>query len=170
MENESKFYLIVQGEKVEVGEEVYREYVRPVRKDQRRKRRDRKCLVIGKKWQNGKMQIVRCQIDCNACPYAVNGKPNGSTLSLDEMQEKGFEIEDADLDLEADCVEAETKEEMKEQLHKAIMLLTPRQQEMVRLIYFEGKTQKEVAEHFGIKQPTVQQAVKRLIATLKKFF
>lgn len=170
MEGKKEFYLTVRGEKVAVSEEVYREYVRPVRKDKRRQRRNRKCLVAGKKWKNGKVQIVRCRAECSTCPYAVNGKPSGSTLSLDDFKEKGFEIENTEFDLEADYAEEDSKNEMKERLHKAIMQLTPRQREMVRLVYFEGKTQKEVAEHFGIKQPTVQQAMKRIIAALKKFF
>lgn len=165
MEEKKEFYLFVKGEKVVVSEEVYREYVRPVRKEQRRKRRGMRCKIIGKKGN-----LVRCQNDCTRCAYANNGKPCGSTLSLDEFREKGYEIENKELDLEADLIEEDTARDRKERLHKAIAQLNPRQQEIVRLIYFEGKTQKEVADYLGIKQPTVQEAIKRIIASLKKYF
>lgn len=165
MEEKKEFYLIVKGEKVVVSEEVYREYVRPVRNEQRKKRRDMRCKVIGKKGN-----LVRCQNDCTQCSYANNGKPCGSTLSLDEFKEKGYEIENKELDLEANVIEEETARERTEKLHNAIGKLNPRQQEIVRLIYFEGKTQKEVADYLGIKQPTVQEAIKRIIASLKKYF
>ena len=39
MENK-KFYVTIKGKQIEVTEEVYREYVRPIRNEQRQKRRD----------------------------------------------------------------------------------------------------------------------------------
>lgn len=169
MEKKKEFYLIVKGEKVKVNEEVYREYVRPLRREQRQKRRSWRCLVVGRKWKNGKVQIVRCQEDCSACPYSVNGKPNGSTLSLDRFKEEGYEIEDKELDLEEDYIEEETRHEREEKLHKAISRLNPRQQEMVQLVYFEGLTQEEVAVRFGIDSSSVRHSMMRIKATLKKF-
>ena len=37
-----------------------------------------------------------------------------------------------------------------ERLQEAIKLLTPRQQEILRLMYIEGKTQKEIAGVYGV--------------------
>lgn len=49
-----------------------------------------------------------------------------------------WEIEDKELDLEAKYIEEETQKEEKEKLYEAISKLTVRQQEFVRLIFFEG--------------------------------
>ena len=164
MEEKKEFYLLIRGEKVVVSEELYREYVRPVRNDQRKKRRNKRCRIVGKKGN-----LIRCQNDCSKCSYAKNGKPNGSTLSLDEFKDKGYEIENRELDVEADYIAEETRREQKEKLHKAIKQLNPRQQEIVRLIYFEGKTQKEVCEKFGLSKQAVSDVVKRIIFSLKRF-
>ena len=164
MEEKKEFYLTVKGEKVAVSEEVYREYVRPVRKEQRKKRRDARCKVVGIKGN-----LVRCHNDCSNCPYAKNGKPNGKTLSLDEFKDTGYEIENRELNVEADYIAEETRQEQKEALHKAIKQLNPRQQEIVRLIYFEGKTQIEVANLYGVNKSAVSHSLERIYATLRKY-
>lgn len=53
-------------------------------------------------------------------------------------------------------------------IKEAIKKLTPRQQEMVRLLYWEGKTQKDLCEIYGVKKQTISDAVKRIHDTLRK--
>ena len=60
-----------------------------------------------------------------------------------------------------------TKEEYAE-LHKAIRQLTPRQQEVVKMIYFEGKTQEDVRKRFGIAKSSMSEVIDRIHASLKK--
>ena len=62
MENkeQKQYYVTVNGQKVPVTEEVYREYVRPVRARQRAEKRNEKCYVRGKRWER-----VRCTKDCS---------------------------------------------------------------------------------------------------------
>ena len=50
----------------------------------------------------------------------------------------------------------------------ALKQLNERQQEMVQMVYFEDKTQDEVAEHYGISKQAVSNAMQRIYATLKK--
>ena len=54
------------------------------------------------------------------------------------------------------------------ELKKAISLLTPRQQEMVRLIYWEGKSQTELCKIYGVKKQAISDAMKRIHRTLQK--
>ena len=77
MENK-KFYVTIKGEKIEVTEEVYRAYVRPIRKEQRQKRRDWKCRVVGPKGN-----LIRCPNKCEECPYAKAGSPKESQSQMD---------------------------------------------------------------------------------------
>ncbi len=54
-------------------------------------------------------------------------------------------------------------------IQDAIKKLTPRQQEMVRLLYWEGKSQKDLCEIYGVKKQTISDAVKRIHDTLRKY-
>lgn len=157
---DKRFYLTIKGQQVEVSEEVYRAYVRPIRAEQRRKRREWKCQITGKK---GK--LVRCQKDCRECPYAQSGNNAlGNKLSLDRMKDDGVEIEDRRLDVEQNYIDEEEKRE----LYSAIAKLTPRQKELVRLFYFDGMTQEEIAKKLGVAQATVSVTLERAIENLKK--
>lgn len=163
MENnkDKTYYLMIGGQRVGVSEEVYRAYVRPIRAEQRRKRREWRCQVKGK---NGK--LVRCDKDCKECPYALSGQNAlGNRMSLDRMKDDGIEIEDRKLDVEQNYIDEEEKRE----LYAAIARLTPREKELVRLIYFDGKTQDEVAEQFGVSQQAISKALSKIIEKIKNF-
>ena len=164
MENK-KFYVTIKGKQVEVTEEVYREYIRFMRVERSRRLRAWKCKIVGPKGN-----LIRCPNRCSECAYARAGmNPTGNNLSLDEFKECGVEIEDKLLDLERDIIEAEECLEKEQTLHKAIQQLMPRQQEIVRMIYFEGKTQEEVAFLYGVDGSAIRHAMQRVYARLKKF-
>ncbi len=166
MNEKKEFYVTIKGEKVMVSEEVYRAYIRPLRAERLRKLRAWKCKIKGKKGN-----LVRCQEDCSKCPYALAGKnATGNTLSLDEFKEDGVEILDRTIDLETTYIENEERTSNQDRLHKAILQLTPRQQEMVRMIYFEGKTEQEIADKYGITQQAVHNALKKILSRLKNIF
>lgn len=159
-----EFYVTVQGKKVLVSEEVYRAYVRPIRAEQRRERRAWKCQVVGSKGN-----LVRCKGKCSECQYAINGnKAIGNVLSLNKLLEKGIEIADEHLNPEELYIEKENRTDVQIQVHKALAQLTPRQQEMVWLIYFEGKTQEEVSEYYGVSKQAISNAMQRIYKALGK--
>ena len=165
MSKNKEFYVTINGKKIVVNEEVYREYVRPIRAIQRQQRRAWKCRIVGKKGN-----LIRCPYKCSECPYAMAGNlPQGSVLSLDVFRERGIEILDEGFDLERMYIEKEDRTSCQEQIHKAISELTPRQQEIVRMIYFEDKTQKEVAKFYGVDGSAIRHAMQRIYASLKKF-
>ncbi len=161
MENENKrFYLKIRGQEVEVSEEVYRAYIQPVRAERRRKQRAFRCKIKGKKGN-----LVRCQKDCRECSYALSGhNALGNNLSLDRMKDEGIDIEDRRLDVEQNYIDEEEKRE----LYAAIAKLTPRQKELVELIYFDGMSQEKVAKKMGIASSSVRHAMQRIYATLRK--
>ena len=89
MENK-QFYIRVNGQEVEVTEEVYRAYVRPVSALRRRERRESRCLVKGRRYG-----LVRCKADCGKCPYySAGNKLRGGVLSLDALREAGYDFPD----------------------------------------------------------------------------
>lgn len=160
---QKKFYVTVNGQKVEVSEEVYRAYVRPVRAQQRTEKRNRRCKVKG-----ARLGLVRCKGNCSECEYAKSGKAFGGVeQSLESLFEAGFEVA-SELDLEADLLAAEERKEQVKKLHSAIACLTERQQYLIREIYFNGRTQGEIAAAMGATKQAVSNAVRRALASLKK--
>ena len=74
--------------------------------------------------------------------------------SLEEDMENGIDYEDKHTYGDFSFDDMEDK-----QLQAAIKLLTPRQQEILRLMYIEGRTQKEIAKRFGVDKSAISHAV-----------
>ena len=166
MEEGKKRSLTIGKETIEVSEEVYRAYMRPIKAEHQRKRRQWKCKLLSK---NGG-HFLRCTQRCESCAYYMAGNNAlGNNLSLDKMAEDGVYIEDRAQDLENRYIEKETESEEYQKLYAAIARLTKRQREFVALIYFKGKTRKEVARLYGIDSSSVRHALTRIKKTLKIF-
>ena len=159
---QKQYYVTVKGQKVPVSEEVYRAYVRPARAQQRTEKRNKRCQVKGERFG-----LVRCKDNCAECPYAEKAV-FGSEQSLEALAESGFESPAA-TDMEADLLAAEEKEEQAKRLQSAIACLTERQQYLIREIYFNGKTQKEIAEEIGATKQPVSNAIHRALTSMKKY-
>lgn len=75
MENKDKsFTLKIGGKEIEVSEEIYRAYIRPVRSEQRQKRREWKCVLMSEKGRH----YVRCKKQRDVWEVSTN------TYRLDE--------------------------------------------------------------------------------------
>lgn len=165
--NKHKFIIKVRGEEVEVSEEVYRAYVRPVRAEQRRKRREWKCNVLSK---NGG-HYVRCNKNCETCAYYQSGHNTlGNKLSLDRMADEGVDLGDPAQDVETLYIEKETKREEIKKLREAISSFTEKEQEIIKLLYFENKTLGEVAKIFAVSHQAISKKAKKIIKKIKLFF
>lgn len=77
-------------------------------------------------------------------------------------------IPDESPNAEEKFIEEETCLEKLQLLKEAISQLEPRQQEMIKLVYFDGLSQDAVAEHYGIKKSSMSDAMQRIYASLKK--
>ena len=55
-------------------------------------------------------------------------------------------------------------------MHDAISKLTPRQQEIVNLMYFDGLTQEEIRKKLGIAKSSMSEVFARIHASLKRFY
>ena len=167
MENKGKrFVLKIRGQEVEVSEEVYRAYVRPIRAEQRQKRRQWKCQKLSETGGH----YVRCKERCENCPYYLAGNSAlGNVTSLDKLVDCEVEIEDRESDLEANYIERETQEEEYANLHAAIATLTRKEQRLINLIYFEGKTIDEVGAMLGVSHQAISKAKKKIIEKIRKF-
>ena len=157
------FYIVVKGQKITVSEEVYRAFVRPIRAQQRKARRDRKCKVKGER-----LGLVRCKENCSVCPYATDGNTNGAELSLEGLIESGYEVP-SDVNIEENFILQEEYSEKAAALRKGIQILNERQKFIVKEIYFKGKSKSAVAKQLGIHPSALSQALHRILDKLKKF-
>lgn len=165
MAEEKKYTIKVRGKNVEVSEEVYRAYIQPIRTEQRRKRREWKCNLIHKH------HYYRCDKKCEECPYFLAGQNAvGNKLSLDLMADNGIDIVDTEMDVEEKHIEEETKNEELKKLYIAISQLTDKEQEFIKMVYFEEKTTIEIGKMFGISHQAVSKIKKKILKKLKLFF
>ena len=92
-----------------------------------------------------------------------------SIYSLEAItEENGVELIDGTTNIEKQMIEQETIAERNKWLYKAIHKLTPRQQEIIYKVYFEGKSQREVAEEIGITEGTLSLTLNSAISNLEK--
>lgn len=129
-----EYYIDVNGEKILVTEEVYRAYYRPVWVEHKREERRRKCRL-----PNG----TRCNKKCSECTMMKNG----SDLSLDSLDEDiGFEPQS-----DYDVASTFEKRELLQRLHTVLDELEDIDREILKLRYYESKSEREIATIVGFK-------------------
>lgn len=166
MEEGKKRSLTIGNETIEVSEEVYRAYMRPIKAENQRKRRQWKCRVLS---ENGG-HYYRCNNRCEACAYYLAGNNAlGNHLSLDKMVEDGVFIEDKSLELENNFIEKETNKEEYKKLYEAIKKLTEKEKSLLKLLFYKHKSTVEVSVILGVSQQAISKAKMKIIKKLKLF-
>ena len=94
-----------------------------------------------------------------------NYQRNTVTLNTDDSR-----FAEADLNPEVIMISREERAEKQAALQKAIRSLTPNQQEVVTLYYFDGMNQSEIASTLDIAQQNVSRILARSQRALKKYF
>lgn len=166
MEEDKKRSLTIGKETIEVSEEVYRAYMRPIKAERQRKRREWKCRVLS---ENGG-HYYRCNNRCEACAYYLAGNNAlGNHLSLDKMVEDGVYIEDRAQDLENRYIEKETESEEYQKLYEAIKKLTEKERSLLKLLFYKHKSTVEISAILGVSQQAISKAKMKIIKKLKLF-
>ena len=99
--------------------------------------------------------------------YEANRRYHRRIVSLDREDEDG-KLQDIP-DNSPTVLENILEELRIQEIKDAVAKLTERQQEFVRLIYHEGKSQIEVAEIYGITESAVSHAMDRIHNSLRRF-
>lgn len=86
-------------------------------------------------------------------------------VSLEQLRNNGYELESK----EKTPIEQCEREELIAGIHTAINKLTHDQQEVVRLFYFENKTQTEIAKIRGVHKTAVNKQLQRALNQIRKF-
>ena len=85
--------------------------------------------------------------------------------SLEKSLENGWDVVDPSADVFADVEKKETYAK----LYAAIATLTPAQQLLIKKVFWEGKTQTEIAEQEGVARCSINKRLTRILQKLKKF-
>ena len=96
-----------------------------------------------------------------------------SGMELESIYQTNYQSDGSDVYL-IDKIKSEEDESEKliekVALMEGINLLEDREQELIRLRYFEEKTQAQIAEKFGISQVQVSRLEKKILASLRNYW
>lgn len=148
-----QYYLTIDGQEVNVSEEVYRAYKRPIWAEHKRNDRQKLCQV-----SDGKGGLKRCTEDCSKCSRTKEG----GLLSLDGLEEAGFSVNDH----AQDVAEIVAEKLLLEELFKALEELDPNSHRICKLL-MEGHSKREIARIMSIPQSSFEYQFKKLMGSLK---
>ncbi len=94
----------------------------------------------------------------------VERKETRRTQSLNASLSNGFEIVDEDADVFKDLLRKMTREQVRE----AIRALEPQQQWLVNEIFFNGRTQVDIAIELDIKPQAITNRLQKIFEKMKK--
>ena len=134
------WHLTIENKVVEVTEEVYRAYKRPLWADHKRKEREKRCLI-----SNGKGGLKRCTGDCSQCTK----QRTGSVLSLEKFNDDGFDVPDS-----INIDELVMDKLLLEELFAALDELDPENRRIMELFSI-GKSEREIAAIIGLSQKAI---------------
>lgn len=165
-------FIMLEGKRTPVyfveieDEQLYRELMRPIWKEEKELQRSKKCAVSN---ENGK--LVRCDGNCSACPHAKSGTP----ISLDAMEETGgfrstqdgVHRQQDSATYTASAAEIVENAILLEALWEHIRTLSAENQTIITM-FSEGATETEIAQAVGMKQTTVSYRKRQILKNLKK--
>lgn len=102
-------------------------------------------------------------VDLSRKEYNNNQTETRRHISLDGMDYEG-ELFTDDTDIEYLLIQNQNSET----LHEAIWTLLPQQKELLRKVYFEGRTIVSIAQEEGVSKQSVHERLNRALKKLKK--
>jgi len=87
-------------------------------------------------------------------------------ISMDALQEKGYQFEDHNSMIEEKLIE----DELRKTLLQGCDSLSVAQKELLRMIYIENKSLKEIAEDMNVTYQAVQNRHTKILRRLRKSF
>lgn len=96
--------------------------------------------------------------------FLSNRRYSRRTQSLEHSLDNGWDIEDPILDISEICEDRETANK----LHIAISSLSPSQQLLLKKVFWEYKTQKEIAQEENVSLVAIHRRLERILGRLKK--
>lgn len=147
------WHLTIDGQVIEVTEEVYRAYKQPLWAEKKRQEREKRCII-----SNGKGSTIRCTADCSTCKE----QRTGSVLSLDKFKDDGLDVPGS-INIEDILLDKMLLEELFEALEE----LDPENRLIIDLFSI-GKSEREISANVGLSQKTINKRKAKLFEQLKE--
>lgn len=147
------WHLTIEGQVIEVTEEVYRAYKQPLWAERKREEREKRCII-----SDGKGGTKRCTADCSTCKE----QRTGSVLSLDKFKDEGLDVPGA-INIEDILLDKMLLEELFEALEE----LDPENRLIIDLFSI-GKSEREISANIGLSQKTINKRKAKLFEQLKE--
>ena len=155
----SRFFIPVDGNPVEVSEEVYRAYFQPVWSTRYHAQRHGECRCT-------RGQLKKCDGVCPGCPfYAARKKVSIDTPISGE--DEGLTLGDTLADNTPTAESMLTEKELLNTLYEELDRLDPDGRRICELI-MQGKTEREIAAGMGKRQSTVNYQKRRVLSILRE--
>ena len=152
---DGKFYVWCKDHYEEVNEAVYRTIMQDVWREEKRQQRMWRC-------KDG--QGIRCNKDCEMCDiYRYGEGPNGSDVSLDQMQEES-DFEPMGSEGHEDAVILKI---VLDALIEELDSIIPDSRRIIEMIRDE-EMEKDVAKELGIAKTTLNYRKRKVIAFLRE--
>lgn len=136
MADKEKYMIKIQGNLIEVSEDVYYAYFHMERQERTQEEKQQRNAVV-----------------------SYDALDDGETVGLENIA-----------DLSAPSMEERSiAKEMYERLHHAVAALPRAERELIRAIYFEGKTEREYAKQQGCSQNKIFKQRVKTLSKLKMF-
>ena len=159
MENNAKRYLIpVNGQLIEVSEEVYKEYYRPIWRTRKRAQLAGSCACP-------KSQLWKCDGECQLCSFSATGDQVSLSTPIG-----GDHGEIPLSDRICDDVTPESRLFRKDLIEALYSALTQLDSDSRQLCFYimQGKTEREIASTMNLSQSTLHYKKQKTLAILRK--
>lgn len=162
-DSQKKVYVKSLNAWIEMDEEVYRAYQRPIDAHRKRMQYHKRCICP-------KSEFWKCDADCGFCRYVMCGDAS----SLDELLEgkSAGSFEDARLADNATLEEAFLIKEDFRKLHQLLDRLEELDPELRRIcdLFMDGADERSIASELGFKsQSSVNYRKKKAFDQLRKW-
>ena len=160
MSNEAKKYFIrVEGNPIEVSEEVYRAYFQPIWKTRYHAQKNGECRC-------SKAQLWKCDGICPGCPFYAAGKKVSIDTPIggeDDELTFGDTLADDTLSVESKLMDKELLDALYDELNR----LDSDDRRICELI-MQGNTEREIAAAMGKRQSTINYRKHKVFSILRE--
>lgn len=162
---DKKFFVPVSGQWVEVSEEIYYEYYRPIWRTHEYAQRHGQCRCR-------KSDIWKCDGICQGCEFYTAGNQISFDGTVDEEEGDDLMLENAIADEASPLEEIITDMELLDALYEELERLESERRQICELLM--QYSEREAAEMMGIPRSTFKRKWSRvqkyLKARLKKYY
>lgn len=160
MSNNDKHYFIpVNGTPIEVSEEVYRTYYRPIWNTRYHAQHNGECCCT-------KEQLWQCDGVCPGCSFYTAGRKVSTSTPIGS-EDNGVTLEDTLADTAPSVESVLMEEELLTALYKELERLDPDGKRICKLL-LEGKSEREIAKDMGKRQSTINYKKNKVFAILRE--